>query len=200
MTAGGYLVDFRARPALMLHQSNNELIGANAGGPDGDHRARAQLALGARTVSTSSLGGEVRPRGRRADGHARGAGAKRIVWVTLREPSESVIPPSGRRAGRVRTSGTSRTSTSASAQVAVRHPEVVLADWAAVSNVSGPDVRRHAPHVRRHPPDDRHHPPGRRPHLSHPTYSHTTLSSQSAIPVVGGEGVGDGGRAIARRR
>ena len=46
-------------------------------------------------------------------------------------------PARGSEAVRALTSGTSRTSTSDSTLLVARHPDVVLADWAAVSNASG---------------------------------------------------------------
>ncbi len=135
--ASGYVVDYRARPALMLHQSNNELVAANT--PVG---ATVIVGLGHNSLWERDRANYDRWAAkfdREADAlisTLESLGASKIVWVTLREPSESVIPPEGRKQyqayvwyfpyvnERLRL-------------LAQRHPDLVLADWAAVSNQSG---------------------------------------------------------------
>ena len=56
--------------------------------------------------------------------------------MTLREPSESVIPPEGRQQYQQYVWYFPYVNERLDALVA-RHPEVVLADWAAVSNEAG---------------------------------------------------------------
>ena len=113
--AAGYTVDFRGRPALMLHQSNDQLAAANS-------RVGETVVIG---LGHNTLWERDRARfdtwAEKFDSEAdellatlRRLGAKRFVWVTLREPSEDVIPPEGRRAVTSSTCGTSRTSTSVS--------------------------------------------------------------------------------------
>ena len=63
-------------------------------------------------------------------------GAKRFIWVTLREPSEEVIPPEGRRGYEQFVWYFPYVNERLDALIA-RHPDVVLADWAAVSNEAG---------------------------------------------------------------
>ena len=112
--AAGYTVDFRGRPALMLHQSNDQLAAANS-------RVGETVVIG---LGHNTLWERDRARfdtwAEKFDSEAdellatlRRLGAKRFVWVTLREPSEDVIPPEGRRSTSS-TCGTSRTSTSVS--------------------------------------------------------------------------------------
>ena len=67
LEADGYNVDFRGRPALMLHQSSNDLEAReHARRRDGGRRARPQHAVGARPRPLRLVGGEVRRGGRRA--------------------------------------------------------------------------------------------------------------------------------------
>ncbi len=121
----------------MLHQSNNDLEAA--GTPVGD---TVVIGLGHNTLWE-------RDRARfdtwaeKFDSEAdellatlQRLGAKKIVWVTLREPSESVIPPEGRRQFQQYVWYFPYVNERLDALVA-RHPEVVLADWAAVSNEAG---------------------------------------------------------------
>ena len=63
-------------------------------------------------------------------------GAERIVWVTLREPSAAVIPPEGREQFERFVWYFPYVNERLDALVA-RHPEIVLADWAAVSDAPG---------------------------------------------------------------
>ena len=63
-------------------------------------------------------------------------GATKIVWVTLREPSESVIPAEGEKQYRLYVWYFPYVNERLRLLVE-RHPEIVLADWAAVSNQEG---------------------------------------------------------------
>ncbi len=121
----------------MLHESNNDLIGANT--PVG---STVVIGLGHNSLwekDRADFDDWASKFDREADtliATLESLGAEKIVWVTLREPSESVIPPGGRKQydlylwyfpyvnERLRL-------------LPERHPEVVLADWAAVSNESG---------------------------------------------------------------
>jgi peptidoglycan/LPS O-acetylase OafA/YrhL len=137
LEADGWHVDFRGRPALMLHQSNNELEAG--GGPVGE---TVVVGLGHNTLWE-------RDRARfdewaeKFDEDAdelletlRELGAKRFVWVTLREPDASVIPPEGLRQLERFLWYFPYVNERLDALVA-RNPDVVLADWAAVSNEAG---------------------------------------------------------------
>ena len=58
------------------------------------------------------------------------------MWVTLREPSAAVIPPEGREQFERFVWYFPYVNERLDALV-VRHPEIVLADWAAVSDAPG---------------------------------------------------------------
>ena len=60
-------------------------------------------------------------------------GATKIVWVTFREPSESVIPPQGAKQYRLYIWYFPYVNERLRLLVQ-RHPDIILADWAAVSN------------------------------------------------------------------
>jgi hypothetical protein len=137
LQASGYIVDYRARPALMLHQSNNDLIGANT--PVGD---TVIIGLGHNSLwerDRANFDNWARKFDREADAlitTVESLGAKKIIWVTLREPSESVIPPEGRNQYEAYVWYFPYVNERLDL-VPTRHPDVVLADWAAVSNESG---------------------------------------------------------------
>jgi peptidoglycan/LPS O-acetylase OafA/YrhL len=137
LEASGYIVDYRAVAAEMLHQANNALIGTNT--PVGE---TVIIGLGHNSLwerDRANFDNWAAKFDREADAlieTVESLGAKKIIWVTLREPSESVIPPEGRKQfeayvwyfpyvnERLRL-------------LPQRHPEVILADWAAVSNQAG---------------------------------------------------------------
>ncbi|MET0324993.1 MAG: acyltransferase family protein, partial [Ilumatobacteraceae bacterium] len=137
LTASGYTVDYRARAALMLHQSNNDLIGANT--PVGE---TVIVGLGHNSLwerDRANFDNWARKFDREADAliaTLESLGAKKIIWVTLREPSESVIPPEGRNQYEAYVWYFPYVNERLDVLV-TRHPDVVLADWAAVSNESG---------------------------------------------------------------
>jgi len=137
LQASGYIVDYRATPAWMLHQASEDIAAANV--PVGE---TVVIGLGHNSLWERDRGDFDNWSGkfdREADellATLKDLGAKKIVWATLREPSESIIPPEGRKQydlyvwyfpyvnERLRL-------------IPQRHPEVVLADWAAVSNQEG---------------------------------------------------------------
>ncbi len=135
--AAGYVVDYRARPALMLHQSNDELQAANV--PVGD---TVIIGLGHNSLwerDRVDFDDWSAKFDREADellATVEGLGAKRIIWVTLREPSEAVIPPEGRKQWDLYVWYFPYVNERLH-ELVKRHPEVTLADWAAVSNVEG---------------------------------------------------------------
>jgi peptidoglycan/LPS O-acetylase OafA/YrhL len=137
LQASGYTVDYRAKAAEMIHQGNTSLL--DVGTPVGE---TVVVGLGHNSLWERDRASYDKW-ARKFDGEAddliqtlESLGAKKIIWVTLREPSESVIPPAGRKQfdayvwyfpyvnERLRL-------------LPQRHPDVILADWAAVSNQSG---------------------------------------------------------------
>jgi len=137
LQASGYTVDYRAKAAEMIHQGNQALL--DVGTPVGE---TVVVGLGHNSLWERDRASYDKW-ARKFDGEAddliqtlESLGARKIIWVTLREPSESVIPPAGRKQfdayvwyfpyvnERLRL-------------LPQRHPDVVLADWAAVSNQSG---------------------------------------------------------------
>jgi peptidoglycan/LPS O-acetylase OafA/YrhL len=137
LQASGYAVDYRATPAWMLHQANQDI--AAAGRPVGEI-----VVIG---LGHNSLWERDRHRydnwadkfDREADAllaTLRGLGAERFVWVTLREPSASVIPPLGRKQYEQYVWYFPYVNERLRALVE-RHPDVTLADWAAVSDREG---------------------------------------------------------------
>ena len=121
----------------MLHQANDELV--SAGKRVGD---TVIVGLGYNTLwerDRSSFDYWAAKFDREADellDTLACLGAKRVIWVTLREPSEAVIPALGGEQIRRFVWYFPYVNERLRALVA-RHPEVTLADWAAVSNVEG---------------------------------------------------------------
>jgi len=130
-------VDVRGRPALMLKAANAELAADPA--PVG---AVVVVALG-----YNSLWGKDRSQydtwaaqfNREVDAliaTLREKGAKKIVWVTLRDPDPSLIPAAALAQAEKYTWYFPYVNEQLDA-LAVRDPLVALADWAAVSNLPG---------------------------------------------------------------
>jgi len=71
-------------------------------------------------------------------------GAKKLVWITLREPSPEVVTDAGRDQYRQYAWFFPYVNERLFA-LAQRHPELALADWRAVSNV--PDLTRDLIHL-----------------------------------------------------
>ncbi len=130
-------VDVRGRPALMLKAANAELAADPV--PVG---SVVVVALG-----YNSLWGKDRAQydtwaaqfNREADAliaTLREKGAKKIVWVTLRDPDPSLIPPSALAQAQKYNWYFPYVNEQLDALV-VRDPVIALADWAAVSNLPG---------------------------------------------------------------
>jgi peptidoglycan/LPS O-acetylase OafA/YrhL len=137
LEASDYLVDYRATPAWMLDAAEEDI--AAAGTPVGE---TVVIGLGHNSLWERDRGRFDNWAGkfdREADAllaTLRALGAKRFVWVTLREPSESVIPPQGRKQYDLYVWYFPYVNERLRA-VAERNSDVVLADWAAVSNQEG---------------------------------------------------------------
>jgi peptidoglycan/LPS O-acetylase OafA/YrhL len=136
LEASGYIVDYRATPAWMLDDADDEI---SAGGPVG---STVIMGLGHNTLwekDRANFDNWARKFDREADAliaTLERLGAEKIVWVTLREPSESVIPPEGEKQYRLYVWYFPYVNERLRLLVQ-RHPDVILADWAAVSNESG---------------------------------------------------------------
>jgi hypothetical protein len=121
----------------MLDDAEEDI--AAAGAPVGPRSswAWATTRCGRRTAPTSTTG--ARKFDREADSliaTLRRLGATKIVWATLREPSEDIIPPEGREQYRLYIWYFPYVNERLRL-IPERHPDVILADWAAVSNQSG---------------------------------------------------------------
>ena len=130
-------IDVRGRPALMLKAANTELAADPV--PIG---SVVVVALG-----YNSLWGQDRAQydtwaaqfNREADAliaTLRGNGAKKIVFVTLRDPNPSLIPPAALAQAQKYNWYFPYVNEQLAALV-VRDPLIALADWAAVSNLPG---------------------------------------------------------------
>jgi hypothetical protein len=130
-------VDVRGRPALMLKAANAELAADSV--PVG---SVVVVALG-----YNSLWGKDRAQydtwaaqfNREADAliaTLREKGAKKIVWVTLRDPNPSLIPPAALAQAQKYNWYFPYVNEQLAALV-VRDPLIALADWAAVANLPG---------------------------------------------------------------
>ena len=130
-------IDVRGRPALMLKAANTELAADPV--PIG---SVVVVALG-----YNSLWGQDRAQydtwaaqfNREADAliaTLRGKGAKKIVFVTLRDPNPSLIPPAALAQAQKYNWYFPYVNEQLAALV-VRDPLIALADWAAVSNLPG---------------------------------------------------------------
>jgi peptidoglycan/LPS O-acetylase OafA/YrhL len=133
----GWSVDYYARPALMIHQANDELPAPHL--PIGDtvivglghnslwERNRVNYDLWAEKFDSEAE--ELLATLERL-------GADRVIWITLREPSADVIPPQGMAQYEAYVWYFPYVNERLHA-LAARHREVILADWAAVSNRAG---------------------------------------------------------------
>ena len=140
-------VDVRGRPALMMNVANKEL------------KAQAQPVGSVAVVALgyNSLWGRDRANydawakkfDREADevvATLRGLGAKKVVWVTLREPTDAIIPPEALAAANKYRwfFGYANERIAALAQ---RDPGVAVADWKAVASTR-PGLTYDAIHLR----------------------------------------------------
>jgi peptidoglycan/LPS O-acetylase OafA/YrhL len=133
----GWTVDYYARPALMIHQVTDELPAPHL--PIGDtviiglghnslwERDRANYDAWAEQFDAEA--DELVAKLERL-------GAHRIVWITLREPSAEVIPPLGMAQYDAYVWYFPYVNERLHA-LAAHHQQVILADWAAVSNEAG---------------------------------------------------------------
>lgn len=127
-------VDVRGRPAMMMNVANKELQTQSQ--PVG---SVAVVALGYNSLwgrDRANFDAWAKKFDREADqivATLRGLGAKKVVWVTLREPTDAIIPPEALAAadkyrwffGYVN---------ERLAALAQRDPGVAVADWKAVSS------------------------------------------------------------------
>jgi hypothetical protein len=137
LSAAGWQVDYRGHVAMTLKQEIQDL-------------RKATTPLGAAVVV--GLGYNTSWQRNRANYKAwsdqfdrdaedlittvRQRGAQTIVWVTLREPSPDVIPRAGRAEYRQSAWYFPYVNERLHA-LQQRHPDVLLADWAAISNRPG---------------------------------------------------------------
>jgi len=145
LAADGYTVDYRAQPAWMLDEASAEI--------EAEGRAVGStviVGLGHNSIWERDRA-NFADWAREFDLHAddllqtlRRFGAKQIVWVTLREPSQSNVPEMGERQFEQYVWYFPYVNERLDALVQ-RNPDVVLADWAAVSN--RPDVTYDAMHL-----------------------------------------------------
>jgi peptidoglycan/LPS O-acetylase OafA/YrhL len=147
LQASGYIVDYRATPAWMLDDAEAEI--AAAGTPVG---STVILGLGHNSLwekDRANFDNWARKFDREADALVatlQRLGATKIVWVTLREPSQDIIPPEGREQYRLYIWYFPYVNERLRL-VPQRHPSVILADWAAVSNQA--DLTYDAMHLTR---------------------------------------------------
>lgn len=143
----GWTVDVRGRPALMMNVANKEL--------QAQHQPVGSVAVVA--LGYNSLWGHDRANydawakkfDREADeivATLRGLGAKKVVWVTLREPTDAIIPPDALAAANKYRwfFGYANERLAALAQ---RDPGVAIADWKAVASTR-PGLTYDAIHLR----------------------------------------------------
>jgi hypothetical protein len=137
MGAAGWKVDYVGHPAIMIQQIDQELQRAG-------RRVGSVVVIG---VGYNSLWEKGRVHydrwakkfDREADhllATLHSLGAKEIVWVNLREPSPSVIPKAGLQQYRAYAWYFPYVNERLR-QLRQRHPGLIVADWAAISNRAG---------------------------------------------------------------
>jgi peptidoglycan/LPS O-acetylase OafA/YrhL len=137
LQGSGWIVDYYARPALMIHQANDELPAPQL--PIGD---TVIVGLGHNSlwerdrVNYDAWAERFDDEVDELVATLERLGADRIIWITLREPSQSVIPPAGMAQYQAYVWYFPYVNERLRA-LSARNPEVILADWAAVSNQSG---------------------------------------------------------------
>ena len=137
LVASGYGVDYRATPAWMLDDANDEI--AADGRPVGPV---VVLGVGHNTLwerDRTDYDRWAARFDRQADellATLRSLGAQRFVWITLREPDRSVIPEMGQKQFDQYIWYFPYVNERLDLLIQ-RNPDVVLADWAAVSNQPG---------------------------------------------------------------
>ncbi len=137
LSAAGWTVDYRGKSALMVKKAREIFV--EAGTPVGDD---VVIGLGYNSlwehdrVNYDNWAAQFDREAEELLTTLSGLGAKRFVWVTVREPDRDIIPKGSAKEyqqyawffpyvnERLRL-------------LAERRPDVVLADWAAISNVPG---------------------------------------------------------------
>jgi len=137
LDAAGWDVEYRGRPAIMVKQMDAELTAKSA--PVG---STVIVGLGYNSLWEHDRANFTRW-SNLFDGEAERLiatltrlGAERVIWVTLREPSKEVIPPQGMDQYKRYVWYFPYVNERIHA-LRDRHPNVGLADWAAVSNNQG---------------------------------------------------------------
>jgi peptidoglycan/LPS O-acetylase OafA/YrhL len=144
-TAAGWQVDYRGHPAIMIKEAAKDLQAA--GTPVG---SVVVIGIGYNSlwqrnrVDYSAWANEFDAEAESLITVLKQLGATTLVWVTLREPSASVVPP----LGKAQYDAYAWYFPYVNEQLHIlqqRHPDLLLADWAAISN--RPDVTYDAIHL-----------------------------------------------------
>ncbi|MGI8778230.1 MAG: acyltransferase family protein [Acidimicrobiales bacterium] len=137
LDAAGWDVEYRGRPALMVKQMDAELVAKSV--PVG---STVIVGLGYNSLWEHDRANFTRWSNLFDSGAEKlldtltRLGAERVIWVTLREPSKEVIPPEGMDQYKRYVWYFPYVNERLHA-LRDRHPNVGLADWAAVSNNQG---------------------------------------------------------------
>jgi len=135
--ADGWNVEYQGRPAWMLHKASAEL--AQARRPVG---SVVVIGLGYNSLwerNRARFSSWAAKFDREADELVevlRQLGAERIVWVLLREPTLDVLPPEG-KVGYDKYAWFFPYANERLKALKDRQPDVILVDWAGVSNKRG---------------------------------------------------------------
>jgi hypothetical protein len=136
-TAAGWQVDYRGHPAIMIKEAAKDLQAAGA--PVG---SVVVIGIGYNSLwqrnraNYSAWANEFDAEAENLITVLKQLGAKTLVWVTLREPSASVVPP----LGKAQYDAYVWYFPYVNEQLHIlqqRHPDLLLADWAAISNRPG---------------------------------------------------------------
>jgi peptidoglycan/LPS O-acetylase OafA/YrhL len=136
-TAAGWQVDYRGHPAIMIKEAAKELEAAGT-------RVGSVVVIGIgynslwqrNRANYSAWADEFDAEAESLITVLKQLGAKTLVWVTLREPSSSVVPP----LGKAQYDAYVWYFPYVNEQLHIvqqRHPDLMLADWAAISNRPG---------------------------------------------------------------
>ena len=136
-TAAGWQVDYRGHPAIMIKEAVKDLQAAAT--PVG---SVVIIGIGYNSLwqrnraNYSAWANEFDAEAENLITVLKQLGAKTLVWVTLREPSASVVPP----LGKAQYDAYVWYFPYVNEQLHIlqqRHPDLLLADWAAISNRPG---------------------------------------------------------------
>ena len=140
----GWRVEIVGRPALMVKQVVPEFLNARAVGSV-VVVGLAYNSLFERDRKNYERWSEIWDRGaERLMIDLKACGAKKIVWITLREPSPELVTAAGRDQYE-RYAWFFPYANERIRALSVRHPELAIADWQAVSNV--PDLTKDLIHL-----------------------------------------------------